>query len=58
MVVNEWQNGIPSVFTAIGKSWRMICASNSPSIIKTITNQLDAHVIIMDNAQAKINVLR
>jgi cell division protein ZapA (FtsZ GTPase activity inhibitor) len=58
MVVNEWKNGIPSVFIAIGKSWRMICAPNSPSIIKTITNQLDAHVIIMDNAQAKINVLK
>jgi hypothetical protein len=49
---------LPSAFTAIRKSWRMICAPNSPSIIKTITNQLDAHVIIMDNAQAKINVLR
>jgi hypothetical protein len=58
MVFNEWQNGIPSAFTTIGKSWRMICAPNFPSIIKTITNQLDAHVIIMDNAQAKINVLR
>jgi hypothetical protein len=40
------------------KVGRIICAPNFPSIIKTITNQLDAHVIIVDNAQAEINVFK
>jgi len=31
MVFNEWQNGISSAFTTIGKSWRMTCAPNSPN---------------------------
>jgi len=58
MVFNEWRNGIPSAFIAIGKSWENDLCTQFSKHIKTITNQLDAHVIIVDNAQAEINVFK
>jgi hypothetical protein len=58
MVFDEWQNGIPCAFIVIGKSWE----HDLDPILQALTKRMLANwlpnVIIVDNAQAEINVLR
>jgi hypothetical protein len=57
MVFDEWQNGIPVAFIAIGKSRE----NDLHPILQTLSKHLPINwmpnAIILDNAQAKVNVL-
>jgi hypothetical protein len=58
MVFDEWQNGIPCAFIVIGKSWE----HDLDPILWALTERMLANwlqsVIIIDKAQAEINILR
>jgi hypothetical protein len=58
MVFDEWQNGIPIAFIIIGK----IHESDLDPILQTLSKCMPSswmfNVILVDNVQAKINVLK
>jgi hypothetical protein len=58
MVFDEWQNGIPIPFIVIGKCQKNDLHPILQSLLQRMPNDWMLYVIIVDNAQVKINVLR
>jgi hypothetical protein len=58
MVFSKWQNGIPCAFTVIGKSRKHDLDLVLQALMECMSANWLPNVIIVHNAQAKINVLR
>jgi hypothetical protein len=58
MVFDEWKNGIPIAFIIIGKSQESDLDSILQALSKPMLSNWMFNVILIDNVQAKVNVLR
>jgi hypothetical protein len=58
MMFDEWQNGVPIAFIVIGKSWKNDLHLVLQSLSQRMSNDWMSFAIIVDNTQAKINILK